>query len=308
MINNLLSFDSFLSLNESKNQIKKKDFGFFGPNSDGSFEILVGENTHFNIKESENNLVISSGDNSISIPKNSYKIIKTKEKNILKTLPYTNWFREDENMDSFENFVYDSVESKFPSSDEEFVLDNLEVLLEEMEIELPVNSIEKKKDGFYEIIFSNGMEGECKTESENGFIKDLKIYKSGVISDPIIKIKLLGKEIEVDFSSDIGNFRETVDGFSDLVKNPIFKYLSGFLIGKKNQEHEDYMIDYYKRLMKYHNWKESNNNESKNERHRVERKEINRIREILKHTQDDKDLEKLFIEARESFISSFKNS
>lgn len=308
MINSILNFNGFLSINESKKTNTKKDLGVIGPNSEGSFQILVGENRNFNFSEDADSFIITSGEKSIKLPKKSCEITKEGNLNILKTLPYTSWFREDENMETFEDFIFNSIEQNFSSQSEDYVLDNLEVLLDEMGLDLYIRNIEKKGENFYDVLFSNGMECECRTESEHGFIKNIRIYKEDCISDPLIKINLLNKEPSVFFSSERGKFKETVENFSDLVKNPIFKYLSCFLIGKNKQEHDDYMVDYYKRLMKYHNWKETANNESKEDRHKAERKEIERIREILRHTHDDEELEKLFIEARESYLSTNQNS
>lgn len=309
MTKTVLDFGSFLSLNESKKLNTRRDLGFRGPDSEGSFEIIVGEDKPFSFQISENDVVVSGGDKTISIPKNSCKISKTPEGEVLKTLPFTNWFREEENLDSFEDFVFSVTEAPYTSDgNEEIILDNLETLLEEIGIDLFVNNIEKKNETTYDVLFSNGMEAECIINPELEFIRVLKIYRGSGSEDPLVKVSLLRNEVSGKFSSDLGKFTETADSFSSLIKNPIFKYLTCVLTDKKDQDSEDYMIDYYKRLMKYHDWKESSDNETKKDRHRSERKEIDRIREILKHTHEEEELERLFIEAKESFMSSHQNS
>lgn len=308
MIRAVLNFVSFLSINESKKTTTRKDLGISGPNSEGSFEIIVGKDKPFSFHISESNVVISGGGETISVPKNSCKIFKNSNVEVLKTLAFTNWFREEKNLNSFEDFVFNVTESFYTPREEEDILDNLEILLEEMEINLFVDRIKKKNENTYEVLFSNGMQAECVIQPEIGFIRTLKIYKGRGTEDPIIKVTLLKNEIIGKFSSELGKFTEKSDSFSSLIKNPIFKYLSCVLTDKKNQDAENYMVDYYKRLMKYHDWKESLDNKTKQDKHKSERKEIDRIREILKHTQKDEELERLFIEAKESFMSTNQNS
>jgi hypothetical protein len=308
MIDKFLNFDSFVSLNESLKNLSKKELGVWGPSSEGSFEILIKEGGLFSLDDSGKEIILSSGDVKLNIPKNSCKVLRTGNSLILKTLPYTNWFIEDKNLETFENFVFDSVENSYlKENKEDSILDNLEIILEEMGIDIFVNSIEKKREDFYEIYFSNGMEGECVTDREIQFIKTLKIYKGDGAESPIIKLKILGPEVSSTFSTHIGKFQEKTNCFSDMIKNPIFRYLVSNLTNKKDSEIEDYMVDYYKRLMKYHDWKESSNEISKQNSHNAERTEINRIKEILKHTHEEKDLDVLFIEARDSFLSSNQN-
>jgi hypothetical protein len=309
MIKPIVDFNYFLSINESKKSVTQKGLGVHGPDREGSFEIISGENKPFSFRISEKDVAISSSDKTIIIPKNSCKISKSTGGEVLKTLPFTNWFREEKNLDSFEDFVYSVTENYFRSNNKvDNILDNLEVLLEEMEIDLFVNTIEKKNETTYEILFSNGMEAECIINPDLQFIKTVKIYKGNGSEDPLIKVSLLKNEVSGKFSSDVGKFTENADCFADLIKNPIFKYLTCVLTDKKNQDVEDYVINYYKRLMKYHHWKESLDNDAKQDRHRSERKEIDRIREILKHTHEDEELERLFVEAKESFMSSHQNS
>lgn len=310
MTNKVVDFNNFHKLNESKSNFKKKDLGIFGPFKDGSFEILIDPKMEKSLKfkNESNNLTFTSHDNSIEIPKNCCMVKKDRDRLLVKTLANSNWFSKEENTEKFETFVENFIENSFHKNTKDSeITDNLELILGEIGVNLHVNSFEKKANHTFQFNFSNGLEAECKVFPETNFIKTLKFYKDSESINPIIVIKISGDDKKSIFRTENGNFTESETSINSLINNPIFKYLFFCLTGHKKHDLEEYLIDYYNRLMKYHNWKDSSD-PSKNEKHFAQRKEIDRLRKILQTTVEDSELENMFIRARESFLSSNRNT
>ncbi len=273
-------------LNESKT-LGKLNLGIIGPLANWSMKLQAyPEPNHGMIGyaiDEEENVEISFGEKKLVLPKNSCEIKKSPDFASIEIKPYTSWFSDQGNRELVENFVEDYISQKTSQKkdkDQETVTD-VELVLDAIGIPGNVSNFNKNSDTFYEVNLDNGIEVELKKNSPDDIFKTLKIYKDKNSKFPDIKLKRNGLGKQIEFRSPKGVFSETADTMSSLFKIPTTKYLMGVCLSSIDKQKEAELLDHLKKIAKYHS-KEL----SSPQKYEMEKKEIERIKDILSHTID----------------------
>ena len=306
MINNqtvVLNFTDFYLLNES-HTFGKKDLGIIGPLANWSMKIQAypePNNGMIGYAIDEDSVELFHGDKKIRIPSKSCEIHKKPEYSVIEIKPHTKWIDSISSREELEDFVeeYINTRSSIENDPASKVSDDIEIVMEMLGLDGRVKSCNHVKDNFFEADLDNGMQIELRKSQDNDLFRNFKIYKETFSRYPDVKIKRSGVGKVCEFRTKMGEFSETGDSISDLMKQPCTKYLINFSLGITNEEESKQLLTHYKNLLKHHEFKNegSSYNASK---HGMEKKEIDRIKQILRNSFSEKDLEKIYNEFRNS--------
>lgn len=301
MVNNrVLNFSSFDSINES-NGFSKKNIGIIGPFDNGDMKIKIGVQPGFMMEENGEDVRLSFGENSISIPSRCCKIdgntatIKTK----------MNWFEDDDNMDNFYSVIdsYISQKSSPEINEDSIVLDDVSMICDLLGIEVTDPKISKTSNKDYDCSIGKGREIEVSKSGSDDLFKNLRFYKNQDSIHPDIHIKKKSGDFSCKYRTDRGVFDTSHDNFRDILKNPVDSYLINVCLEKDDdKESEKALVDHLMKLLKYHDWKLPESETSSPEKHKKESSEIKKIMSILSNTIPEEHIEEMYTDARQRFI------
>ena len=300
--NRVLNFSSFNGINESDG-FSKKNIGIIGPFEDGDMKIKIGAPSGFIVEDSGDDVLLSFGDNSISIPSRCCKIdgntaiIKTK----------MNWFDNDENMDNFYSLVDNYISQKSGSeiSEDAGILDDVSMICDLLGIEVIDPSINKNAKNNYDCSIGNKREIEISKSGSDDLFKNLRLYKNQESIHPDIHIKKKSGDFSCKYRTENGVFDTSHDNFRDILKNPIDTYLINVCLEKDDdKESEKALVDHLMKLLKYHDWKLPESETSSPEKHKKETSEIKKIMNILSNTIPEEHIEEMYTDARQRFLKS----
>ncbi len=301
-MNKTLSFHLFEKIQESKS-ISKKDIGVIGPNLSGEIKLRL-ENPGLVLKRVEegDNQVFSIGEKSCSIPKKYVTISTQPGYEIVSFDTNTNWFKQEHNMDRFEDVMEEFISSKFSNLGKSFnkFEEDANILLDLLGIEEDVKSYSHTSPLKLDAEISNGMELELVRENEKDMFKKLFLYKNSDSIHPFISIKRKGNRFNCQYRTPKGNYECKHDSISEMLENPIDKYLLCVCIGSEIEHSQRELVDHLMKIFKYHSW---TNSEEKNSKNIQERKEIKRIMEILKNSIPEEHIEEMYSDARSKFLT-----
>ncbi len=299
----VLNFTGFNQLNESQAS-SKKNLGIIGPLANWSMKIQAytePNNGMIGYAIDEDSVEIFHGDKKLKIPAKSCEVHEKGDFSVIEIKPYTKWVDSDSSREHLENFIEDYINDRTKRDIDPAlkVSDDIELVMDLIGIDTKVKNCDCIKENFFEADLENGMQVELKKSHEDDIVKTLKFYKDSFSRFPDIKFKRSGVGKVGEFRTKMGEFSETGDSISDLLKQPCTKYLMQHSLGKPEVQSETEVLDHYKKLLKHHEFK--NESSSFNPaKHEMEKKEINRVKQILRNSISEQDLEKLYNEYRNS--------
>ena len=299
----VLNFTDFNLLNES-HTFGKKNLGIIGPLANWSMKIQAypePNNGMIGYAMDEDGIELFHGDKKLRIPSKSCDVQEKPDYSIIEIKPHTKWIDSDSSREQLEDFIEDyinarSKKEKDPASS---VSDDIEIVMDLIGIGEKVKSCNCVKENFFEADLENGMQIEIKKGQDDDLFKNFKIYKDNLSRFPDMKIKRSGVGKVGEFRTKMGEFSETGDSISDLLKQPCTKYLIQHSLGNPDDQTGEDLLNHYKKILRHHEFKNegSSFNSSK---HEMEKKEINRIKQILRNSVSEQDLEKIYNEFRNS--------
>jgi hypothetical protein len=299
----VLNFTDFNLLNES-HTFGKKNLGIIGPLANWSMKIQAypePNNGMIGYAMDEDEIELFHGDKKLRIPSKSCDVQEKPDYSIIEIKPHTKWIDSDSSREQLEDFIEDYINtrSKKERDPASSVSDDIEIVMDLIGISEKVKSCNYVKENFFEADLENGMQIEVKKGQDDDLFKTLKIYKDNLSNFPDVKIKRSGVGKVGEFRTKMGEFSETGDSISDLLKQPCTKYLLQHSLGNPDEQTGEDLLNHYKKLLRHHEFKNeaSSFNASK---HEMEKKEINRLKQILRNSVSERDLEKIYNEFRNS--------
>jgi len=299
----VLNFTDFNLLNES-HTFGKKNLGIIGPLANWSMKIQAypePNNGMIGYAIDEDAIELFHGDKKLRIPSKSCDVQEKPDYSIIEIKPHTKWIDSNSSREQLEDFIEDYINtrSKKERDPASSVSDDIEIVMDLIGISEKVKSCNYVKENFFEADLENGMQIEVKKGQDDDLFKTFKIYKDNLSNFPDVKIKRSGVGKVGEFRTKMGEFSETGDSISDLFKQPCTKYLLQHSLGKPDEQTGEDLLNHYKKLLRHHEFKNeaSSFNASK---HEMEKKEINRLKQILRNSVSERDLEKIYNEFRNS--------
>lgn len=299
----VLNFTDFNLLNES-HTFGKKNLGIIGPLANWSMKIQAypePNNGMIGYAIDEDGIELFHGDKKLRIPSKSCDVHEKPDYSVIEIKPHTKWVDSDSSREQLEDFIEDYINtrSKKERDPASSVSDDIEIVMDLIGISEKVKSCNCVKENFFEADLENGMQIEVKKGQDDDLFKNFKIYKDNLSRFPDVKIKRSGVGKVGEFRTKMGEFSETGDSISDLLKQPCTKYLIQHSLGNPDEQTGEELLNHYKKLLRHHEFKNeaSSFNSSK---HEMEKKEINRIKQILRNSVSEQDLEKIYNEFRNS--------
>ena len=196
-------------------------------------------------------------------------------------------------MDSF-------VESKdFSLPQEQSVEGDILSVIEILGIDTMVSKVEKKKDNHWIAYLEDGSEIELKKKDGEDFLKNLKIYLNSGSSSPQVEIYRDKPGFETIFNTPQGKFARKTGKITDLVKDPIHKYLFHSSLERDPALYQEPVMNYLNSVLKNHDWR------PKSTKHvgsvSDSETEIGQIKKMLMNTLTEEVLDEMYAKAREKY-------
>ena len=310
------------SINEGNSY--KKDLGIIGPFSDWGYKIKTscpgagGETTDQNIivsglDEDADDLTLKYiyGDGKesdpVSFPKSSFDVSGSSHSPILQTRKNIRWWDSEENQQCLDDLLDSFVESKdFSLPQEQSVEGDILSLIEILGIDTTVTKVEKKKDHHWIAYLEDGSEIELKKKDGEDFLKNLKIYLNSGSSSPQVEIYRDKPGFETIFNTSQGKFARKTGKITDLVKDPIHKYLFHSSLERDPALYQEPVVNYLNAILKNHDWR------PKSTKHAGSvsdsEKEISQIKKMLMNTLTEEALDEMYAKAREKYTMGSTDS
>ena len=303
------------SINEGNSY--KKGLGIIGPFTDWGYKIKTscpeagGETTDQNVivsglDEDADDLTLKylygEGKESdpISFPKNSFDVSGSSHSPILQTRKNIRWWDDEENQQCLDDLLDSFAESKdFPLPQEQSIEGDVLSVLEILGIDTLVSKVEKKKDNHWIAYLEDGSEVELKKKDGEDFLKNLKIYLNSGSASPQVEIYRDKPGFETIFNTPQGRFSRKTGKITDLVKDPIHKYLFHSSLERDPALYQEPVMNYLNSVLKNHDWR------PKSTKHAGSvsdsEKEISQIKKMLMNTLTEEVLDEMYAKAREKY-------
>jgi len=303
------------SINEGNSY--KKGLGIIGPFTDWGYKIKTscpeagGETTDQNVivsglGEDADDLTLKYlyGDGKesdpISFPKNSFDVSGSSHSPILQTRKNIRWWDDEENQQCLDDLLDSFVESKdFPLPQEQSIEGDILSVLEILGIDTTVSRVEKKRDNHWIAYLEDESEIELKKKDGEDFLKNLKIYLNSGSASPHVEIYRDKPGFETIFNTPQGRFARKTEKITDLVKDPIHKYLFHSSLERDPALYQEPVVNYLNAILKNHDWR------PKSTKHvgsvSDSEKEINLIKKMLMNTLTEESLDEMYAKAREKY-------
>ena len=179
-------------------------------------------------------------------------------------------------------------------------------MLEILGIDTTVSRVEKKKDNHWIAYLEDESEIELKKKEGEDFLKNLKIYLNSGSPSPQVEIYRDKPGFETIFNTPQGRFARKTGKITDLVKDPIHKYLFHSSLERDPALYQEPVVNYLNAILKNHDWR------PKSTKHvgsvSDSEKEINLIKKMLMNTLSEESLDEMYAKAREKYTMGSTDS
>ena len=272
---------------------------------DGGYDILLKESQNgeisdpsciFILRKTEKayGLAYQKIDGSVSkyfwIPSYSCKLINTGGTSKKMQIPsYTKWFKDQESRSALDNFLNDFMEALEQRKNDrldsikESAKDDIDLVLDQLDLNDAVASIEKKSDYFFNALTENGLEIEMKKRSTEDLIGEITVYKKKGDKKPAFSCFLNGESGRVNFNFRIDDASYNTNGFfSEISQDHYFRYLLNKSLDLRNVSDEEGLVNYFESILSNHDWDYQMSDDSRSyERGESENKHIKEVISLL---------------------------
>ena len=312
LISNFLDFS--YSLNEGN--LYKKNFGIIGPFEEWGYKMksccpeMGGEADSNSVIASDVSSDIPNlclkyiyGDNQesdpIYFPKDAFIVSGDSKNPIIETKPDVRFWDSEENQSNLDEFINSFIESKHFQSPEEDPSGDIDVVLEILGIDSPIEEITKKKNLHWIAKLEDGTEVELKKKDAEDFLNTLKIYFNSDSYSPEVEVYRDKPGFETIFNTPKGKFIRKTEKLTDLSKDPVHQYLFNASLKKDLSLYQEPVINYLNSILKSHDWRPESSKQI--DSFTEKGKEINQLKKILSNTLTEENLDELYAKARERY-------
>ena len=312
LISNFLDFS--YSLNEGN--LYKKNFGIIGPFEEWGYKMksccpeMGGEADSNSVIASDVSSDIPNlclkyiyGDNQesdpIYFPKDAFIVSGDSKNPIIETKPGVRFWDSEENQSNLDEFINAFIESKHFQSPEEDPSGDIDVVLEILGIDSPIEEITKKKNLHWIAKLEDGTEVELKKKDAEDFLNTLKIYFNSDSYSPEVEVYRDKPGFETIFNTPKGKFIRKTEKLTDLSKDPVHQYLFNASLKKDLSLYQEPVINYLNSILKSHDWRPESSKQI--DSFTEKGKEINQLKKILSNTLTEENLDELYAKARERY-------
>ena len=312
LISNFLDFS--YSLNEGN--LYKKNFGIIGPFEEWGYKMksccpeMGGEADSNSVIASDVSSDIPNlclkyiyGDNQesdpIYFPKDAFIVSGDSKNPIIETKPDVRFWDSEENQSNLDEFINAFIESKHFQSPEEDPSGDIDVVLEILGIDSPIEEITKKKNLHWIAKLEDGTEVELKKKDAEDFLNTLKIYFNSDSYSPEVEVYRDKPGFETIFNTPKGKFIRKTEKLTDLSKDPVHQYLFNASLKKDLSLYQEPVINYLNSILKSHDWRPESSKQI--DSFTEKGKEINQLKKILSNTLTEENLDELYAKARERY-------
>ena len=312
LISNFLDFS--YSLNEGN--LYKKNFGIIGPFEEWGYKMksccpeMGGEADSNSVIASDVSSDIPNlclkyiyGDNQesdpIYFPKDAFIVSGDSKNPIIETKPGVRFWDSEENQSNLDEFINAFIESKHFQSPEEDPSGDIDVVLEILGIDSPIEEITKKKNLHWIAKLEDGTEVELKKKDAEDFLNTLKFYFNSDSYSPEVEVYRDKPGFETIFNTPKGKFIRKTEKLTDLSKDPVHQYLFNASLKKDLSLYQEPVINYLNSILKSHDWRPESSKQI--DSFTEKGKEINQLKKILSNTLTEENLDELYAKARERY-------
>ena len=312
LISNFLDFS--YSLNEGN--LYKKNFGIIGPFEEWGYKMksccpeMGGEADSNSVIASDVSSDIPNlclkyiyGDNQesdpIYFPKDSFIVSGDSKNPIIETKPGVRFWDSEENQSNLDEFINAFIESKHFQSPEEDPSGDIDVVLEILGIDSPIEEITKKKNLHWIAKLEDGTEVELKKKDAEDFLNTLKFYFNSDSYSPEVEVYRDKPGFETVFNTPKGKFIRKTEKLTDLSKDPVHQYLFNASLKKDPSLYQEPVINYLNSILKSHDWRPESSKQI--DSFTEKGKEIDQLKKILSNTLTEENLDELYAKARERY-------
>ena len=312
LISNFLDFS--YSLNEGN--LYKKNFGIIGPFEEWGYKMksccpeMGGEADSNSVIASDVSSDIPNlclkyiyGDNQesdpIYFPKDAFIVSGDSKNPIIETKPGVRFWDSEENQSNLDEFINAFIESKHFQSPEEDPSGDIDVVLEILGIDSPIEEITKKKNLHWIAKLEDGTEVELKKKDAEDFLNTLKFYFNSDSYSPEVEVYRDKPGFETIFNTPKGKFIRKTEKLTDLSKDPVHQYLFNASLKKDPSLYQEPVINYLNSILKSHDWRPESSKQI--DSFTEKGKEIGQLKKILSNTLTEENLDELYAKARERY-------
>ena len=295
----------------------KKELGVLGPFSDWGYKIKTscpdvgGETTDkfvlvSGLTQDGDDLVMKyiygDGNESdpVSFPKSAFDVSGDSKSPILQTRKNIRWWDNEENQMCFDDLLDSFIESKhFSLPQEHSVEGDILSMMEILGIDSDISKIEKKGDNHWAANLENGTEIDLKKKDDGDFMRNLKVYLNSDSASPQIEIYRDKPGFETIFNTPKGKFSRKTEKITDLMQDPVHKYLFHSSLEKDPVLYQEPVINYLNSILKSHDWRPKATKYVDDIT--FKEREMGQIKRMLMNTLSEEVLDEMYAKAREKY-------
>ena len=175
---------------------------------------------------------------------------------------YTNWFKDEKNQKTLDDFLDSFIESveevKISKRDKirERAKEDFDLILDYLDLNDSVAELKSERDdNFFVGQTENGLYVEVTKRTPEDLLGTFKIYKSSKDHRYSLEYSQENKDGRGVFSFRVGDRRYTVYGFlTDIKSNKFGMYLIKKSLGNETKDDEQSLIDYFETILSQHDW------------------------------------------------------
>ena len=316
MEHNLISNFSDFSYSLNEGNSYKKNFGILGPFEKWGYKMksccpeMGGESDSNSVIASDVSSDIPNlclkyiyGDNQesdpIYFPKDAFIVSGDSKNPIIETKPGVRFWDSEENQSNLDEFINAFIESKHFQSPEEDPSGDIDVVLEILGIDSPIEEITMKKNLHWIAKLEDGTEVELKKKDAEDFLNTLKFYFNSDSYSPEVEVYRDKPGFETVFNTPKGKFIRKTEKLTDLSKDPVHQYLFNASLKKDPSLYQEPVINYLNSILKSHDWRPESSKQM--DSFTEKGKEIDQLKKILSNTLTEENLDELYAKARERY-------
>ena len=316
MEHNLISNFSDFSYSLNEGNSYKKNFGILGPFEKWGYKMksccpeMGGEADSNSVIASDVSSDIPNlclkyiyGDNQesdpIYFPKDAFIVSGDSKNPIIETKPGVRFWDSEENQSNLDEFINAFIESKHFQSPEEDPSGDIDVVLEILGIDSPIEEITMKKNLHWIAKLEDGTEVELKKKDAEDFLNTLKFYFNSDSYSPEVEVYRDKPGFETVFNTPKGKFIRKTEKLTDLSKDPVHQYLFNASLKKDPSLYQEPVINYLNSILKSHDWRPESSKQM--DSFTEKGKEIDQLKKILSNTLTEENLDELYAKARERY-------
>jgi thymidylate synthase len=235
----------------------------------------------------------------IYFPKDAFIVSGDSKNPIIETKPGVRFWGSEENQSNLDEFINSFIESKHFQSPEEDPSGDIDVVLEILGIDSPIEEITKKKNLHWIAKLEDGTEVELKKKDAEDFLNTLKFYFNSDSYSPEVEVYRDKPGFETVFNTPKGKFIRKTEKLTDLSKDPVHQYLFNASLKKDPSLYQEPVINYLNSILKSHDWRPESSKQI--DSFTEKGKEIDQLKKILSNTLTQENLDELYAKARERY-------